>query len=160
MRISRSVKASKTNFILKLSQTFGRTYVRIPKLISMKHLLNINQLMSDELLSNNRLVEKHSTPPAFEPLTSRSINSCTVHSAIRPLLFHYFYFAAIEFILATKFSENDRDHSKMKNESVKNSREKSNNVLEAQKAQAKNLIKKDQHVHNNCYKLRSRAIKN
>ena len=47
----------------------------------------------------------------------------------------------------------------MKNESVKKSLEKSKNVLEKHKnAQAKNLHKKDQHVYNNCYELRSRAI--
>ena len=49
----------------------------------------------------------------------------------------------------------------MKSESVKKSLEKSKNVLgEMRKnGRAKNLHKKDQHVYNNCYKLRSRAIK-
>ena len=45
---------------------------------------------------------------------------------------------------------------------MKKSLEKSKNVLEEKrkKGQAKNLHKKDQHAHNNCYELRSRAIKN
>ena len=48
----------------------------------------------------------------------------------------------------------------MKNRSVKKSLEKSKNVLEEKRknSQAKNLHKKDQHVYNNCYELRSRAI--
>ena len=46
-------------------------------------------------------------------------------------------------------------------ESVKKSLENLKNVLEEKrkKGQAKNLHKKDQHVYNNCYELRSRAIK-
>ena len=50
----------------------------------------------------------------------------------------------------------------MKNESVKKSPDKSKNVLEEEreKGQAKNLHKKDQHVYNNYYELRSRAINN
>ena len=42
------------------------------------------------------------------------------------------------------------------------SHEKSKNVLEEKRknSQAKNLHKKDQHVYNNCYELRSRAINN
>ena len=50
---------------------------------------NINRLMSEELLSNNRRLEKHFTPVGFEPLTSRSITKCTAHSAIRPSLLLY-----------------------------------------------------------------------
>ena len=40
--------------------------------------------------------------------------------------------------------------------------EKSKNVLEEKRknGQAKNLHKKDQHVYNNCYELRSRAVNN
>ena len=50
----------------------------------------------------------------------------------------------------------------MKNESVKKSLEKSKNVLEEKHkiVKRKNCIKKDTHVYNNCYELRSRAIKN
>ena len=50
----------------------------------------------------------------------------------------------------------------MKNESVKKSLEKSKNVLEEKRKMFKQkiCIKKDQHVYNNCYELRSRAIKN
>ena len=50
----------------------------------------------------------------------------------------------------------------MKNESRKKSREKSKNVLEEKlkNVQAKNFHRKDQYVYNNCYELRSRAIKN
>ena len=49
----------------------------------------------------------------------------------------------------------------MKNESVKKSLKQSKNVLEQKRknSQAKNLHKKDQHVYNNCYELRSKAIK-
>ena len=54
------------------------------------------------------------------------------------------------------------NHSKMKNESVKESLEKSKKVLEEKRKMVKRkiCIKKDQHVYNNCYELRSRAIKN
>ena len=50
----------------------------------------------------------------------------------------------------------------MKNESVKKSLEKSKNALqEKHKIVKQNIcIKKDQHVYNNCYELRSRAINN
>ena len=50
----------------------------------------------------------------------------------------------------------------MKNESVKKSLEKSKNVLEEKRKTVKRkiCIKKDTHVYNNCYELRSRAIKN
>ena len=68
---------------------------------------NINRLMLEELLSHDRRVEKHLIPPRFEPLPSRSITKCT--NALR--------------------SESNRDHSKMKNESMKKSLEKSKNVL-------------------------------
>ena len=49
----------------------------------------------------------------------------------------------------------------MKNESVKKSLEKSKNVLEEKRkiARRKICLKKDTHVYNNCYELRSRAIK-
>ena len=50
----------------------------------------------------------------------------------------------------------------MKNESVKKSLEKSKNVLEEKRKTVKRkiCIKKDTHVYNNCFELRSRAIKN
>ena len=46
------------------------------------------------------------------------------------------------------------------NESLKNSLERPNNVVEEKRknGQAKNLHKKDQHVYNNYYELRSGAI--
>ena len=49
----------------------------------------------------------------------------------------------------------------MKNKSLKKSLAKSKNVLEEKlkNGRAKNLHKKDQHVYNNCYEFRSRAIK-
>ena len=47
----------------------------------------------------------------------------------------------------------------MENKSVKKSPEKSKKVLEAENGPAKILHKKDQHVYNYCYELRSRAIK-
>ena len=43
---------------------------------------NINQLMSEELLSNDRRVEKHLTPQGFEPLTYRFITICTTDCAL------------------------------------------------------------------------------
>ena len=48
----------------------------------------------------------------------------------------------------------------MKNESVKKSLEKSKNVLEEMRkiVKQKIRIKKDTHVYNNCYELRSREI--
>ena len=48
------------------------------------------------------------------------------------------------------------------NESVKKSLEKSKNVLKEKRkiVQQKICMKKDTHVYNNCYELRSRAIKN
>ena len=48
----------------------------------------------------------------------------------------------------------------MENESVKKSIAKSKNVLEEKRkiVKQKNCIKKDTHVYNNCYELRSRAI--
>ena len=48
----------------------------------------------------------------------------------------------------------------MKNESEKKSLEKSKNVLEQKRKSVKQkiCIKKDTHVYNNCYELRSRAI--
>ena len=47
------------------------------------------------------------------------------------------------------------------NESVKKPREKSKNVLEEKRKIVKQniCIKKVTHVYNNCYELRSRAIK-
>ena len=48
----------------------------------------------------------------------------------------------------------------MKNESVKKSHEKSKNVLEEKRKMVKRKICVDQHVYNNCYDIRSRAIKN
>ena len=48
----------------------------------------------------------------------------------------------------------------MKNESEKKSLEKSKNVLEEKRKiiKRKNCIRKDTHVYNNCYELRSRSI--
>ena len=47
----------------------------------------------------------------------------------------------------------------MKNESVKKSLEKSNNVLEEKRKMVKRKICiKNTHAYNNCYELRSRAI--
>ena len=60
------------------------------------------------------------------------------------------------------FGESNRDHSKMMNEIVRKSFEKSKKCSrrKARSCQAKNLHKKDTNVYNNCYELRSRAIKN
>ena len=45
---------------------------------------NINRLMSEELLSNDRRVETYFTTPGFAPLTSRSLTRSCAYSAIRP----------------------------------------------------------------------------
>ena len=45
---------------------------------------NIDRLMSEELLSDDRRVQKHLTAPGFEPLTSRPTARYTYHLAIRP----------------------------------------------------------------------------
>ena len=46
-------------------------------------------------------------------------------------------YAAIDFMLATNFNcEHERDHSKMKNESMKKSLEKSKNVIEEKRKNA------------------------
>ena len=67
----------------------------------------------------------------------------------------YLSYSATDFILALLRS--NRDHSKMKNESVKKSLEKSKNVLEEKRKIVKRqiYIKKDTHVYNNCYELLS-----
>ena len=58
-------------------------------------------------------------------------------------------------------SESNGDYSKMKNEGVKKSFEKSKNVLEEKRkiVKQKNCIK-NRHVYNNCNELHSRANKN
>ena len=48
-------------------------------------IININLLMSEELLLNDRRVEKIFNPPGIEPLTSRSITRCTDHSGYQDL---------------------------------------------------------------------------
>ena len=55
--------------------------------------------------------------------------------------------------------ESNSDHSKMKNEGVKKSLEKSKNVLEEKrKMSSEKFGYKHQHVYNNCFEVRSRAI--
>ena len=54
---------------------------------------NINRLMSEELLSNDRRVEKLLTPPAFEP-----------HALPTVLFGPFFCYAATNFILPTSFT--------------------------------------------------------
>ena len=53
---------------------------------SLKRILNISRLMSEELFLNDKRVEKHLNPPGFEPLTSLFITICTADCAISPLL--------------------------------------------------------------------------
>ena len=57
--------------------------------------------------------------------------------------------------------ESNENHVKMNNESAKKSLEKSKNVPEEKRKMVgrKICIEKDQHVYNNCYERRSRAIK-
>ena len=84
------------------------------------------------------------------------------HQTHCPLAYQSLLFAMLQSILyqqqALIQSENNSDHSKIKNESVKKSLEKLKNVLgeERKNGQAKNLHKR--HVYKNCYELRSRAI--
>ena len=68
--------------------------------------------MSEELLSNDKRVEKHLTPPGFEPLTSRFITICT---AICP----YFCYAATDYILARSFNSEGEQQRSLKNEKRK-----------------------------------------
>ena len=112
--------------------------------------------MSEELLSNDRRLEKHLTPPGFESVPSPFIIKCTTDFAIWRLIL-----LCCNLIYIRNKSESKRDHSKMKNESVKKSLEKSKKVLEEERktVQRKVCLKKDQHVYYNCYELRSRAIK-
>ena len=94
--------------------------------------------MSEELLSNDRGAEKHLTTPGFDPLTSRSLTTSTAYLAIRPLSFP----CCNRFHINNKlyFGVSDRDHSKIQNESVKKSLERSKNIQEKRKnCQVKNL---------------------
>ena len=68
-------------------------YIKLRKLLSslyfyadkVYHLIHyINRIMSEELLSPDRRVEKNLTPPGFELLISRFITICTTDSAISP----------------------------------------------------------------------------
>ena len=83
--------------------------------------------MSEELLLNDRRVEQNLTklcPLGYQPLVAM----------LQPIFFYWQQ--------AVLRGESNRDHSKMKNESVKKSLEKSKNVLEKCKnGQAKNLHK-------------------
>ena len=65
-----------------------------------KQILKHKPTNVGKMLSNNRRVDKHLTPPGFKPLTSRSITKCTDNSAIGPC----FCFAATDFIIATSFT--------------------------------------------------------
>ena len=99
---------------------------------------------------------KHLTPPGFEPLTSRFITICTTNCPISPIIVLF-----CNQVYISDKSESYRDHSKMKNKSVKKSFEKSQNVLEEKRTIVEQKICiKNQHVYNNCYELRSRAINN
>ena len=112
--------------------------------------------MSEESLSNDRRVQKYLTPPGFEPFPSHLKSICTCNCAFCPLNLKFCNQAYV-----SNQSENNRDNSKMKNESVKKSLENSNNVLKETRkiVRQKKCIKKDRHVYKNCYELRSRAIK-
>ena len=90
--------------------------------------------MSEELLSNYRRVQKHLTPPGLEQLTSRSITRCTTHSSVKPC----FFLCCNRLYFSNKLYFGD--HSKMKNESVKKSHEKSKNVLEEKRRMVKQKV--------------------
>ena len=80
--------------------------------------------------------------------------------AITPALrVTYLSYAATDFILAQALLQSTRAHSKMMNENVKVTGEVKECSRKTQNCHAKNLHKKDTHVYNNCYELRSRAIK-
>ena len=81
-------------------------------------------------------------PPGFEPLPSRP-QPQLLTTALQSTHLTY---SATEFILA--LLQSNRDHSKMKNESVKKSLEKSKNVLEEKRKTVKRkiCIKKKTHT--------------
>ena len=87
---------------------------------------NINRLMSEELLSNDRRVEKHLTPPGFEQLTSRSITRCTDYSSARPL----FLLCCNRLYTSNKLARAIEITQKWRTKALKKSLEKSKNVLE------------------------------
>ena len=106
---------------------------------------NINRLVSEELLSNDRRVEKHLTPPGFVPLTSRFITICTSYCAILPL----FLLCYNRLYISNNLYFGVR--AKMKNESVKKLLEKSKTVLEEKRKMVKRKICiKNQHAYKNC----------
>ena len=93
----------------------------------------------------------------------RTMDLLLLHQKHCPLGFQALPFALLQSILFQQKAffqgQNNIDHSKMNNENVKKSREKSKKVLEEKFGQAINLLKKDQHVYNDCYELSLRAIK-
>ena len=86
--IKRYTRSFKKPYHINFSQNF-REHLRYQnRLTTESNFLNkTNRLMSEELLSNNRRVEKHLTTPGFEQLTSRSLTRSTAHSAIGLYLF-------------------------------------------------------------------------
>ena len=94
--------------------------------------------MSEELLSNDRREEKHLTPPGFEQLTSRFITICTTDYANWPLFL--LYCSQLYISNTLYFGVSNRDHSKMKNKSVKKSLEMTKNVLEKKRKKVKRKI--------------------
>ena len=94
--------------------------------------------MSEELLSNDRRVEKHLTPPGFEPLTTLFITICTADCAIWLLLLLWCNRLYISnFGVRIKSLKNEeRKHEKVTSKVKECSRRK------AQNGQAKNLHKK------------------
>ena len=94
--------------------------------------------MSEELLSNDRRVQKDLTLPGFEPMTSRLITICNTDCVICPS----FLLCCNRLYISNKlyFGVSNRDHSKMTNESVKRSLEKSKNVLEEKSKMVKPKI--------------------
>ena len=116
--------------------------------------------MSEELHSNERWVEKHFTPLGFELLTSLFITINTAGSAIWPL----FLLCCNRLYISNKFKSEWEQKRSLKNEERKRVKVmwevKECSRRKAQNGQAKDKHKKDQHVYNNCYELRSSAIKN
>ena len=102
----------------------------------------MNRLMSEQLLPNDRRAGKTFDHAGFEPLTSRSLTKSTAHSAIMPFLL----LCCNQRFISNKlyFGVRAIEITKMKNESVKKSVEKSKNVLEEKRknAQATNLHRK------------------
>ena len=96
----------------------------------------------------------------FEPRTPAPSPKALPTRLSRPS----FLLCCNQFYFATSFTSEREQKKSLKNEERKREKslEQSKNVLEEKlkNGQAKTLHEKDQHVYNNCYELRSRAMNN